>query len=76
MRLLLQYNADINLCSNIGTSPIYAACKEGHKSTLKILLNNGACVNSILKDGTSALMIACENGFESITDFAYKRCKY
>lgn len=37
---LLRNKADINLCSEDGTSPLHIACVNGHDSTVKLLLKN------------------------------------
>lgn len=40
--------------------------KNGHNSTLQLLLNNGADFNVCMNDGASPLFIACQKGDDTI----------
>ena len=62
---LINNGADVNLCNETGTSPLYKACQYGHDSTVQLLLNNGADVNLCEETGVSPLFIACQNGHDS-----------
>lgn len=66
IELLLSNGADIDLCRDNGSSPLYIACQEGHDNTVKLLLHNGADVNFRRKDGTSPFYCACQKGHYNI----------
>lgn len=52
----------MNLCNKFEISPLWVACKNGHKSAAQILLQKGAKVNKRDSRGTSPISVACENG--------------
>ncbi|XP_065941925.1 uncharacterized protein [Magallana gigas] len=65
VQILMLNGADINLCSEDGTSPLFIACQDGHDSTVQLLLSYGADTNLCMNDGASPLFIACEDGHDS-----------
>lgn len=66
VQTLLRNNADINLCSEDGTSPLHIACVNGHDSTVQLLLIHEAIINLCDEKGASPLHMACQNGHASI----------
>lgn len=56
---MLKSGADVNLCNEIGHSPLFVACENGLDNTVQLLLENGANVNLSDKDGVSPLFLAC-----------------
>lgn len=65
INVLLSKNAEINLCNNNGTSPLYIACQEGHDSTVQLLVSNGARINLCSEEGISPLFVACQEDHSS-----------
>uniref|UniRef100_K1PQ97 Ankyrin-1 n=1 Tax=Magallana gigas TaxID=29159 RepID=K1PQ97_MAGGI len=65
VQLLLSSEADINLCKENGTSPLFIACQNGHDSTVQLLLSKGADINLCREDKASPFFIACQNGHDS-----------
>ena len=63
---LIQRGAEVNLCNKFEISPLWVACKNGHKSAAQILLQKGAKVNKRDSRGTSPISVACENGHRRI----------
>jgi ankyrin repeat protein len=43
--VLLNNDADVNICRSKGSTPLFVACMEGHELVVKLLLNNYANVN-------------------------------
>lgn len=72
VQILLLNNADINLCSEDGTSPLHIACVNGHHSTVQLLLENGADINLCDEKGASPLHMARQNGHERIVQLLLK----
>ena len=67
--LLLQSNADINILTHRGSTPLIAACVLGHLSVVEMLLveyNNDPNVQN--KEGYTALMYACQNSHQQVVD--------
>lgn len=59
VQLLLNNEADINLCMDTGVSPLFLACYDGYDSTVQILLSNGADINIREIRGAEPLTAAC-----------------
>ncbi|XP_076105878.1 uncharacterized protein LOC143074214 [Mytilus galloprovincialis] len=57
---------DAEVCRDIGASPLYIACQEGHTEVVKMLITNNAEINKCRDPGVSPLLIACENGYTGI----------
>lgn len=53
-------------CDEEGVSPLFEASRNGHTSTVKLLLKNEAVINLCTKNGTSPLSIAYQNGDKTI----------
>lgn len=54
----------MNYCDIHGISPVSEACKNGHLSTVQLLLNKGLEVSLYTETGMSLLFIACQNEYE------------
>lgn len=65
VKLLLDNGANVNLCLEDSTSPLYIACSNGHDNVVKLLLEYRANVNVCRENGYSPLYIACKNKHES-----------
>lgn len=68
IKLLINYNADINICDKYGTSLLMKACKYNDIETVKLLLSLkvNTCTRNIT--GNTALLLACFHGYsEQIT---------
>lgn len=62
-----------NKCEPNGVSPLYIACKEGHKDIMLLLLEHGANMQKCRTDnGGSYLHTACQNGHLEIVEFFIK----
>lgn len=66
IEVLLSHGAQIDLCQNEGSSPLFLACEKGYDSTVKLLLQNRACINLCKSDKFSPLYIACQEGHVEI----------
>jgi ankyrin repeat protein len=63
VELLLDRNADPNLCDDDGTAPLHSASQYGHVGVVKILLDRGVDVNQNRKeDGWAPLHVASAYG--------------
>ncbi|XP_062579496.1 uncharacterized protein LOC134241474 [Saccostrea cucullata] len=66
VQLLLNNDAEINLCNKNGTSPLFVACQNKHDSTVQLLLKGGADINVCNKYGASPFYLACYNEHDSM----------
>lgn len=66
VQLLLDNEADVNLCMEIGASPLYEACQEGQIEIVELLLAKKADINLCIENGISPLSIACQKKHENI----------
>jgi ankyrin repeat protein len=57
-------NTDVNQCNDIGASPLYIACQNGHLDIVLQLLDKkvNTDVNKCCDSGASPLYIACQHG--------------
>ena len=58
LKLLLQYNADVNFANEDGYTALMCACSSSYTEIVKLLLEANADVNTVDKYGRSALKIA------------------
>ncbi|XP_062567195.1 ankyrin-3-like [Saccostrea cucullata] len=73
VHLLLQYEADVNICMCDGISPLYIACDYGFSNIVKMLLGKNADVNLCENSGWSPLSIAADKGNISIVEILLKK---
>jgi ankyrin repeat protein len=59
---LWRLGADINICNEVGSSPLHIAAAEGHVSLVQMLVAKGANVNATNTCGSTALHQAALNG--------------
>ena len=59
--ILLEYNADVNKATALGTTPLMIAARQGYKEIVKMLIENGADPNAKRKDDVTALKLAETN---------------
>lgn len=62
MQLLLTNGAHVNLCDEMGSSPLRVACFNGHTITVQLLLKYDVDVKVCEKGGRSPFNTACDNG--------------
>lgn len=62
----------VDYADDAGTTPLHAACQEGHEDCIELLLRAGAVVDSVNKDGVTPLMTACENGHKGCAEMLIK----
>lgn len=61
VKLLLSYNADVNICEEGGNTPLISAAQNNHLDVVKELLNHQAKVNTKNDNDTNALGMAIIN---------------
>lgn len=65
-RLLLEYNAQVNLLFR-GSTPLDLAVAAGHAETARLLIDNGADVRRVYPSGRTPLHIAAAGGSAELT---------
>jgi len=73
VRLLLDYGADINICTNTGETPLHSAIAAHHLSMVALLLDNGANINASLDCGQTPLRLAVIKGYADIVELLLTR---
>ncbi|KAK6511871.1 hypothetical protein TWF481_000776 [Arthrobotrys musiformis] len=69
VKLLLEKNADRNICDQNGYVPLLLAAEQGHHRIVEILLNGDtASLNLRLPNGMTALMLAANRGDEKTVE--------
>ena len=73
-KLVEEKRVDVNALTD-GQTPLYAACKEGHESVVKLLLNKGADPNTLTtsRDLSSPLLIAVWRGNAMIVELLLEK---
>ncbi|KAL2132753.1 hypothetical protein VTI74DRAFT_3408 [Chaetomium olivicolor] len=66
LRLLLQYNAPVNVRDSQGRTPLHLAVLHDREALAKLLLQHGADVNTRDSAGRTALHYAIDNGLATI----------
>lgn len=61
-QLLLDHEADVDLCTQNGVSLLYNACQDGHDKFVQFLVKSGADINFCTEEGASPIYAACHNG--------------
>ena len=56
----------VDLQDKYGSSPLYAACHQGHTEVVQTLVAAGAKVDLWAKDGASPLFVACQGGHTEV----------
>ena len=69
--VILQHRPDLNMKSNIGKTPLDAACFNGQKETVRLLLQHGAGVSHDI-DGYSPLHIAAMENHADVVEMMVK----
>lgn len=65
IRSLIDYGeADVNMKTPFGRTPLHAASSQGHSNTIDLMLEKGASMDEIDVQGKSALTIASQWGFK------------
>lgn len=59
--VLLQHSADINGCSNNGSTPLRSACFQGKMAIVQYLVEHGASINRPNHDGGTCLINAVKS---------------
>ena len=73
VRLLLDYGADINICTNTGETPLHGAIMAHHLSMVTLLLDHGADINASLACGQTPLRLAVIKGYTDIVELLLVR---
>ena len=73
VRLLLDYGADINVCTNFGETPLHGAILAHHLSMVTLLLDNGADINASLAHGQTPLRLAVIRSYADIVELLLTR---
>ncbi|PIK60415.1 putative ankyrin repeat and KH domain-containing protein mask [Apostichopus japonicus] len=73
VKLLLEYEADVNAQSSAGNTPLMYACSGGHEEIVKILLDNGAKIEDHNENGHTPLMEAASSGHVAIAKILLER---
>ena len=68
MKLLLDYDADIDLTDQENMTPLHYAVISGGKEAVSLLLKNGADTSIKTKEGKTALDIARELAEEELAE--------
>ncbi|CAM9423306.1 unnamed protein product [Choristocarpus tenellus] len=70
--MLIAANADVNIDSNNGSTPLIQASHFGHAEVVKILVRANALVDKANNKGTTALMRATQEGNEKVVQILIK----
>jgi ankyrin repeat protein len=65
IRLLLQYNADVNATNMLNETPLHLASQFGHANVMQILLEHGADINPVSSFGTPLRHAMTNGGLEA-----------
>lgn len=57
-------DADVNMKTPFGRTPLHAASSQGHSNAIDLMLEKGASMDEIDVQGKSALMVASQWGFK------------
>lgn len=72
IKLLMNYEADINTIEKGGSTAIIEACSKGNIEIVKFLIKNGAKINQKDKNGKTALFYATILGYKKIVEHLIK----
>jgi RNA polymerase sigma factor (sigma-70 family) len=73
VRLLLDYGADINICTSADEMPLHGAIAAHHLSMVTLLLDCGADINASLAHGQTPLRLAIIKGYADIVELLLAR---
>ena len=62
--LVDEADADVNMKTPFGRTPLHVAASQGHSSTIDLMLEKGACMDVHDAQGKTPLMIASQCGFK------------
>lgn len=62
MRLLLNFDANVNMINGKGLTSLYISCLEKHTDVVELLLDKNADVDICYENGYTPLLIACREG--------------
>jgi len=67
--LITHHNMDVNVSTGKSKmTPLHLAAKEGHATTVQLLLDKGAAINNQDKNGRTALHLSSAAGHEHCVD--------
>ena len=72
VELLIQRNADINLCNFEGDHALMISVNLGHFDITKLLIDSGADINHCDHANANALYFASQNGYLNIVELLIK----
>ena len=67
--LLLEFGADINICTDSGQSALSLASVSGHLETVRLLVENGAKLNQVDSSGECSLVGAARHGQFAVVEY-------
>ena len=72
-QLLLKNDAQVDLATNNGMTPLFIACKNGRAAFVELLLDRGATIDQPMQDGSTPLFIACGYGHDAVVQLLLDR---
>ncbi|CAG2188830.1 unnamed protein product [Mytilus edulis] len=66
-KILLDQNANVDICDNDGLTPLMKSCFNNHTSTVQLLVKYKPDINARTVDGNNALVFSALNGNLEIT---------
>ncbi|XP_057322749.1 uncharacterized protein LOC130666094 [Microplitis mediator] len=72
LKLLIKYNAEVNISTSDGRTPLHIAAFNGHVDIIDILIKNRISIDFQSKDGSTPLCFASAQGHDHVLKFLLK----
>ncbi|RDW62024.1 hypothetical protein BP6252_11457 [Coleophoma cylindrospora] len=69
VKFLVEHQAEVNMKTDDGFTPLYIASQNGHIEVVKFLVEHQAEVNTKTDDGSTPLYVASRNGYIEVVKF-------